>query len=544
MNKRQIIQVIRKPIVDNKWFFVGLIVTLMIETIFILLLPEILGNYIDKLGMKQEGILGLYALGYCLVVVLRSGINTCNIYISEKVGWKLCDYLRVDLFRRIFNFKISFHKKTQEGDFVERLEGDVNQLLKFFSIMLIDICSSLLIIIGVLYVFFSKYMLLGGIFIVITIIVLSVFLKTQEKIASLWRNVREKETDILDEFSQDVAAYKDIYGTGKKNYIVQKMERKFKAYEKDYVKASFLGNIPSTVFFSILNIGEGIALVIGIYLLKKGQVTLGEVYLMLSYVTLLNAPFFTLKYELSQVPMVLAALKRINDIYSFQRMEDENGSECPYNNSIKFKNVSFGYNEDFFVLRNISFDVENGQHILIQGRTGSGKSTILQLIAGFYLPIKGEVLVGGKRIFEYEREKYNRFIYYILQNNPILKDTVKNNITRYDYMYSDEEIRGALEKVKMSAWLNEKKQGLNSILSSNEVTKDEAQLLAWAGAVLRKPRILLVDEFDSMISENTIRIIDELVESVFKNTTIIMVTHRNRSKMQVDKKIVIEDGRI
>ena len=298
----------------------------------------------------------------------------------------------------------------------------------------------------------------------LSIAIMIMFLKSQRGVASLWQTARKHETDVLDDFSQAVAARKDIVGVCKQEYVKEEMQTKFKQYERAYFKASFLGNIPSTVFFSLLNVGEGIALAVGIYLLKQDRMTLGEVYLVLSYVTLLNMPFFSLKYEFAQMPKVLASLRRIGDIYELDRCERINGTLSPLGDgSVEFQNVSFRYHPETPVLEGVCFRVEHGEHLMIAGRTGSGKSTVLQLIAGLYQPETGTFFVGGRQIGEYCKEEYNRFLYYILQNNPILEDTVRNNVTRYDDRFSDKEICMALEQVHMGKWLSQKAEGLDEI---------------------------------------------------------------------------------
>lgn len=535
----------KEPVYEKKWWFVLLFLLLLSETVLSLLMPEILSVYIDNLEIKGDIWLVSCALGYCFSVFIRGCVSTCNTYISESLGWKLCDHLRVDLFKRIFNFNVQYHKSSQEGGFLERIEGDVNFLIGFFSSMMVDIFSSALMVIGILFVFYIKYAVLGLIFTVLSLVIIVMFMKSQNWISDLWKNDRGQETDVLDDFSQAVAAQIDIWGVGKQEYIKEKLSDKFLLFEKTHVKASFLGNIPSTIFFSLLNVGEGIALAFGIYLLRKGNMTIGEIYLILSYVVLLNMPFFSLKYEFAQMPKVLTSLTRINDFYEMDHSDLSNGDLVPgKDNSVAFYNVSFRYQPDTLVLNGVSFEIASGEHLAITGRTGSGKSTVLQLIAGFYTQEAGEILVGGRHISEYRKEEYNRFLYYILQNNPILEDTVRNNVTRYDERFSDKEICEALSKVNMREWLDRKENGLDEIMNPENTSQDEAQLLAWAGAILRKPGILLVDEFDAVIHEDTIKVINQIVLHELNETTIVLVTHQNRSDIHIHASIVMENGRI
>ena len=453
---KKVWEAIKKGIWQSKGLFLGLTLILICETLVSLWLPQILSLFIDNLDRKGKKWLVLCALGYCMTVILKGAVGIMNKYLSEKTGWKLCDLLRVDLFRRIFSFDVQHHKTVKEGYFLERIEGDINLLLGFFSTMLIDMAGSLLMVIGVLTAFFLRFLSLGFFLLALVVVILGMFIRSQESIARIWRQVRDAETDVLGEFSQDIAAYRDIQGTGKEKYVQEKLESEFLILAKLYEKASFWGNIPSTVFYSLLNIAEGVVLILGVYFLQRSEFTLGSIYLILSYIGLLNTPFAMLKSEFAEMPRVSAALGRITEIYE-EKTETENPGKLEHVNdcSVVFDHVSFGYVPENIVLDDVSFSAKTGEHILIEGRTGSGKSTVLQLLAGFYKPSCGEILIGGNPVDAYTRNAFRNFLYYILQTNPILEDTIKNNVTRYNDRFTDTQVNEALAAVRMEGWLEQ-----------------------------------------------------------------------------------------
>lgn len=292
-----------------------------------------------------------------------------------------------------------------------------------------------------------------------------------------------------------------------------------------------------------MNLGEGVVLAIGTYLLGKNQLSIGNMYLILSYVGILNIPFYNLKFEFTQLPIVSAAMERINLIYKLKKFEKVDGIKKKLESgSIVFENVSFGYETNNIVLKDVSFSIDSGERVLISGRTGSGKSTILMLIAGLYKEDVGNITVGGYAIKEYVREAYLESIYYIFQSNPVINDSVKNNLTRYNNKLDKEEIMRVIMAAKLEDWMSKGDKKLETIISSEDVTQDEEQLIAWAAAVLAKPKILLVDEFDASIHDDTIKIIVELIENYFANTTIIFVSHKCRSTIKMQKKIFIDVG--
>ena len=567
MKKHEILEIMKEPVLKNRAKFLALALILAGESALSLLLPQILSVYIDGIaggkgaaakigsflstGGMENGMLSALALcaaGYCAAVLLKGAVSALNIRIGERLSWSMCDHLRVKLFGRIFSFDLQYHKMSAQGSFLERLEGDIGLLSGFFSSMMIDIAGSLLTVAGVLIAFWLSFPAFGLFFTVLSAGILILFLKTQEPVARLWKRERDTENELLGDFSQSLAAYEDIAGLRKQDFVLDEMEKKFGTLEKQYEKAAFLGNLPSTAFYSLLNAAEAFVFFLGIYLIGTGRMTLGGLYLILSYAELLNTPFLYLKQEFANMPKVIAALRRIREVYEGKKTDGEEkarepGLSVPEDNSIRFEGVSFGYRADAPVLREASFRIPGGSRVQIEGRTGSGKSTILQLVAGFCRPQAGTVRIGGRAISEYEENSFRQFLFYIQQSPPVLEDTVRNQLTGFDERFSDREIREALKKTGLAAWVDSLPHWLEERLRPAEVTADTAQLLAWTAAVLRKPGILLADEFDALIGEKTLSVIDGLMEREFAGTTILLVTHRKRSGIKADIRLTVDDGR-
>ena len=567
MKKHEILEIMKEPVLKNRAKFLALALILAGESALSLLLPQILSVYIDGIaggkgaaakigsflstGGMENGMLSALALcaaGYCAAVLLKGAVSALNIRIGERLSWSMCDHLRVKLFGRIFSFDLQYHKMSAQGSFLERLEGDIGLLSGFFSSMMIDIAGSLLTVAGVLIAFWLSFPAFGLFFTVLSAGILILFLKPQEPVARLWKRERDTENELLGDFSQSLAAYEDIAGLRKQDFVLDEMEKKFGTLEKQYEKAAFLGNLPSTAFYSLLNAAEAFVFFLGIYLIGTGRMTLGGLYLILSYAELLNTPFLYLKQEFANMPKVIAALRRIREVYEGKKTDGEEkarepGLSVPEDNSIRFEGVSFGYRADAPVLREASFRIPGGSRVQIEGRTGSGKSTILQLVAGFCRPQAGTVRIGGRATSEYEENSFRHFLFYIQQSPPVLEDTVRNQLTGFDERFSDREIREALKKTGLSAWVDSLPQRLEERLRPAEVTADTAQLLAWTAAVLRKPGILLADEFDALIGEKTLSVIDGLMEREFAGTTILLVTHRKRSGIKADIRLTVDDGR-
>lgn len=543
---KDIIGYIRNYLKRTKNTITILIIFMILNTGLIIVLPQILSKYIDKVEIESY----LHLIGIVIIYIITVGVgiivNIANTFISEKIGWDICDDIRSDLVVKCMEYDIQYHKINQDGKLIERIEGDVNILSHFFSSFFINIFGNLFLIIGIITIFFFKFMWLGIIFSIISIFIILMFLLSQNKISKLWANSREIESISIGEFSESSQAKEDIIGNNKKSFIIDKLNKVFKNNEKANVKASIYGNIPATIFYSMINIGEGVTLAVGIWLFYQNKISLGEVYSIISYVGYLNTPFLYLKYEFAEMPKIIAAIKRVGELLKNKESQIHYGMQILQKNKteIDFKNVSFSYVPNNWVLNNVSFSIHTGEHILISGRTGSGKSTILQLLAKFYEPLQGAIKINKIDLKEYQRESYYKGISYIMQNIPILEDTIRNNIVRYSNKYSDNEIKEALDKVGLLDWLKLKENGLDTVINNNLISYDEAQLLGWTNILLDLPQIILVDEFDAIIKQNTIEKIDNLINTYLKNITIIFVSHQTRSDIKYDKIIYISNGKI
>lgn len=544
MKKKVLNDILVQIFLTRKKFVFGILVSLILETVISLGLPGILSKIIDGLGKRTVTWLVSVVLFYLVIVLLKSFASVLNSYLSETMGRGACDEVRKKLLKKLFSFSVSQHKMSKTGEFFEKIEGDVNILVGFFSNMLIDISSSSLMVLGILGVFMTKSILLGVIFLIVALMILSLFIGTQKTIAMLWNNARVSETNLFGEFTELMYASADIKGLGKEKYANDRFKRKFIDFEHKQVKASFWGNLPATIFFSLLNLVEGIALVIGVLLLNRNMLSIGEVYLLVSYVGLLNMPFFHLKYQFTQMPMALSAFRRIGSIFEMESQDYTNGCRAEFNgNEIEFSEVFFGY-ENKTILSDVSFDIGANENVLIEGRTGSGKSTILHLIAGLYVPNNGKILIGGIDVRDINRKEYVENIFYISQFYPIIEDTLLNNLLCFYNVNDTKIVEKALQTTHMDEWMRETKKELSDVIKPEDFTLNEVQLLAWTAALIANPRILLVDEYDASIDDKLLMMIDELLVNEFMNSTIVMVSHKNRSSLKFQKKIRVEDNHI
>lgn len=513
-----------------------------------LLIPQILGMYVDSLNVINIKLLSIIAISYLLMVIISAIINNINIFLCENLGWKICDDIRIELLEKVFGYGAQYQKMNSSGGLVEKIEGDVNFLFNFFSSFLVNIVGSGLIVIGVIIFFFTKSIWLGLCFLLISGLIMAIFIFSQKSITNLWKTARMTEANTVGRFAEMIHGRKDIFYTNREKWSKEQLKSAFLENEKKNVKASFWGNLPSTLFYSLLNIGEGVTLAIGVFLYYKKVMEAGELYVLVSYVGLLNMPFMTLKYELSEMPKISAALYRIQEMMEYGERKEDIDSKVSndYEEGIRieFENVNFSYDKKIKNLNNVSFVIEGGKKVLISGRTGSGKSTILQLISKMILPSDGRILINNVDLKKCVVEEYYDNLSYVLQKVPILEDSIYNNVDKYKGSYSKEQVENALEIVGLREWVNSLEHGIETTITKKSIDADKMQLLNWAGIVLKKPHLLLIDEMDSFISQETVNKIDSIIEKHFNDSTIIMITHKFKSSIDFDMEICLKGGEL
>ncbi len=354
------------------------------------------------------------------------------------------------------------------------------------------------------------------------------------------------ETKLFGEFSEDVYAAADVKGIGKEDYIHERFHKDFAEFEQKQVKASFLGKFAGDgVFLPAKCCGRHCTAdrspaVKSWQIVNRGTVFADELCRLIEYAV------FPFKISVCADADVTCCLKkRVNSIFEMESQEDQNEEAAEFSgNEIVFSDVSFLATIQSRVLSDISFTIGSNENVLIEGRTGCGKSTILHLIAGLYVPDCGKILIGGKEIREFNRRKYVENVFYISQFYPIIEDTLLNNLVRFYDNYEKQSVELALKITHMDQWMEETKIGLEDTIKPEDFTVNEAQILAWTAALIAKPRILLVDEFDASIDDKILTTIDTLLEKEFTDSTIIMVSHKNRSALKFHKKIHMEESRI
>lgn len=535
-----------REIKKNVFIIFMLFCTVLMGCALNLILPQIVSLYVDKVNANEQiKLLIILACGYILLVCLSIGIKYLNIWFSEVIGWKISNNIRNSLLKHCVSLDINFHKSHPSGEMIERIDTDSSYVAEFFSVFIAGFLGNIILLVGIIFVFMFQNLGLGLLYFFLSIVILSIFSIFQKVVTTKWNNARNKEVKVYGYINEHVSGREDIKGIGSEIYTEKELNDIQKVSKEAISNAAFFGNIPSTIFYSLLNLGEIGGIGIGAYLFLHNNMPLSKVYVIVSYIGLINAPFMELRYQFEELQRISAAINRTNEL--FKRKSSitygQNEVDIEKGVSVSIVNLSFGY-DDNKILNNINLNIDKGEVVGIVGRTGSGKTTLMNLITKLYENNDGYIRFNGVDIKSISKKSYENIVYSVSQNVCIFHATLRENISLFSNRYSDLDIINALKLSGLYEWYSVKEKGLNTIIDKSDLSVGEAQLISLTRAVLAQPKIFVFDEITAYIDRNTEQKIMKTLAKIIPNKTVFMVLHKTELLRYVDKVAIMKNGYI
>ncbi len=295
-------------------------------------------------------------------------------------------------------------------------------------------------------------------------------------------------------------------------------------------------------------LGNAAALGVGAWLFREGQITIGTVYLIFHYTNLLLRPIGGLSYTVSTLQQAAANIDRVAGLFETKKtVLDGAGAEFSRDEqAVAFENVSFSYNKDEPVLKNVSLELRPGRTLGLLGRTGAGKTTITRLLFRLYDPDEGRVLVGGRDIRERTVYDLREHIAMVTQDIRLFHGTIRDNLTLFDGTVTDDRLLEIFDDLGLMRWYERLPGGLDTELRSDGggLSAGEAQLLAFTRVFLRDPGVLILDEATSRLDRSTEQLIESAVGRLVQGRTVIIIAHHLATVEWCDDIVILEGGRV
>lgn len=532
------------------WYLFALAVILLFaSTAADLARPYLIGVAIDDF-IKKGDAASLSRTGVYFLLLVISGFlfNLLQIYILSYAGQSIIFNIRQKLFSHMQKLPLSYFDKNPVGRLVTRVTNDTEALNDVYTNVLVTLLKDIAILVGVVVIMFrlNVTMTLVSLAIMPAVIVLSVFFR--RRIRKVYRNVRTSLAKINSAISENISGMRVIqmFNREKENF------ERFGRIGHEYYRAVMSEIITFGMFRPAVEMMSYIALSLLIWFggleVLQGTLQFGVLYAFVNYISMFFQPINDLaeKYNILQASM--AAAERIFLILDTPAEDDSGALSLPdgVRGEIEFRNVWFAYNEDDWVLRDVSFTVPAGKTVAIVGATGAGKTSIISLLSRLYEIQKGEILIDGINIRDIRKDDLRKLTGTVLQDVFLFSGKLKDNIRLDEESITDDKVREAARYVNADGFISKLPLGYDTEVMERGATfsAGQRQLLAFARALAFDPKILVLDEATSNIDTETEMLIQDALAKLTRNRTTIVIAHRLSTVQHADKIIVLHKGKV
>lgn len=495
------------------------------------------------LMLKYLAAMSVFFLLSALLTLIQERIavrlSTSTVYI-----------MRRELFEKISRLPIKYTDTHRHGDIMSRMTNDIDNVSSAISQSLTSLFSGVITVIGavVMMLWFSPAVTLVAILTIpLTLIVSSMLAKFMRKYFIRQQTLLGQLNGQVEEM---VTGYTTVISYGKEPEAVEK----FSAISDEFRRCSISARVWGSIMGPIMNFIGNLQYVLvagfgGFLMLRGGNITIGSIQAMLQYSKKLSRPINMIANQYSSILTALAGAERIFDILDTPDEVDEGKSDitpADIHGDIDFEHIDFSYVEGERVLKDLSLTVKPGQKIAIVGATGSGKTTIVNLLTRFYELDGGRITIDGTDITEIPKATLRRAIAIVLQDTVLFSDTIRSNIKYGRLDATDDEMKRAAATARADTFIERLPEGYDTVLaeSGSNLSEGQRQLLAIARAVLADPKILILDEATSSVDTRTEMHIQKAMAELMKNRTSLIIAHRLSTIRNADVIVVLSHGEI
>ncbi|MFE0155184.1 ABC transporter ATP-binding protein [Nonomuraea sp. NPDC059007] len=511
--------------------------------------PQLLRVFIDEVASGRWSALWWLVGAYLLVSVIQQVVSVGSVYGATHLSWRVTNALRTKVTRHILDLDLSFHDSRTPGEMIERTDGDITALSSFVSTFAVQMISSVLTLSGVLVLVLIEDWRVGlGLagFVAVAGVTL---VRLRHAAVPRAAERRAASATLFGEIEERLSGAEDLRANGGGAHALGRFQRAQDALLRASARAAVATRSIYVITLAVFAVGSACSLGAGTALFHSGAITLGTVYLLFRYTTLLRDPLEQISSQVQKAQEAIAGFTRVQELLNESpSIGDDGRATIPSGPlSVELKRVRFAYREGVPVLDDIDLYLKPGSVLGVAGRTGSGKTSLVRLMLRLADPSGGVVRLGGVDLREARLNSLRGSVGLVTQNVQLFDASVRDNLTLFGAQpATDARLVEVLQQLQLGPWYRALPDGLDTMvgIGAAGVSAGEAQLVAFARVFLRDPGLVILDEATSRLDPVSEARIERAVDTLIEGRTAILIAHRLATLDRADEIAVLSRGRI
>lgn len=523
---------------------------MLLSALFGIIPPWLIKNVVDDVLInKQSGMLNLLAVGVVLLYILKAVFGYCHMYLMTWVGQKVVIDIRLELYDHTQRLSLATLYSKRSGEFLSRITNDVATLQNILASVIVDMVVQGITFIGIIgFLLFINWKLTLTAFVILPLAAF-VIDQASSRLRKIGTVIQERLAMVAAIAQEALSSIRIVRAFVTEAEEYDRFEEESNKHFKAVMKGTQLRGALEGIVEVILIAALAFILWLGGREVINGDLTAGALLAFLTYIGLLAQPLRVLSRVISTIQQGVASADRV-----FEILDEKNEvplsknpiTHAPMSGRVKFDEVWFKYDESKWVLRGLDFEIKSGEKIAIVGSTGAGKSTLADLIMRFYDPQKGRILIDGLDLRELELKCYRRQIGVVPQDPVLMKGTLAYNIG-YGYAEAaEDDLVRAAKIAGIYDFIDSLPEKFETEVGERGITLSggQRQRIAIARAVVRDPRILIMDEATSSLDALVEQQVQDAMKNAMEGRTSIVIAHRLSTIKDADRIAVLDEGRL
>ncbi|MCY8962044.1 ABC transporter ATP-binding protein [Bacillus atrophaeus] len=533
---------------EKKGMLTLVMIMVVVSAVFGLLGPIVIGRAIDHfiVGRTASGLFPVL-LGLLGIYVIQSLSLWFQNYWMINISQSTVFRMRSELFTHLHELPIPFFDKQRHGELMSRVTNDIENVSSTLNTSVIQILSSVITFVGTISVMLYMSPLLTLITLIIVPIMAVSIKWITNRTGKLFKEQQKNLGELNGYIEESISGAKVIKAYSREEQVTAEFLEKNDSLKASGFWAQTISGFIPKVMNTLNNLSFTIIAAIGGWFALKGWITIGSIVVFAEYSRQFTRPLNDLANQFNTMLSAIAGAERVFDVLDEkeEREDEKNALHQPIQTgTIEFRHVSFGYEEGSQTLKHLSFTVPAGQSIAFVGPTGAGKTTVTNLLARFYEPGEGAILIDGIDIKDMTRSSLRKHMGFVLQDSFLFQGTIRENIRYGRLDATDHEVEEAAKNANAHSFIERLPKGYDTVLTQNGagISQGQKQLISIARAVLADPVLLILDEATSNIDTVTEVKIKQALARLMEGRTSVIIAHRLNTIQRADQIVVLKDG--